>query len=222
MHKKSILRLDEYEEMVKKMKRSKFRMILRKTIFSMILIFVMFLANGVHNATTNSSSIIQANNAWSDYWFDYYNLGQYTDSITNKKLTKQKVRNISYAIGRWESGLDSNKMTWEPAVHGYAYGTYGLLSPTAKIMGWKGSNPKELLNPYVNARYSLKYFCEHIDTYKGDLVAALAGYNGGRCRIDERGRIKNQKYIDNVYLIYVEINAYYESRRTNKGVSKGL
>jgi soluble lytic murein transglycosylase-like protein len=112
------------------------------------------------------------------------------------------------AVAKWESNLNNNHILWEPTVNGNAYGTYSLLSPTARAMGWEGKNPKELLNPEVNAKYALKYLFIKLEKYEANILHTLAAYNGGSLRMDDNGVIKNINYVENVYPMYVDLNLY--------------
>jgi soluble lytic murein transglycosylase-like protein len=182
---------------------------MKKTIFLVIFIFCnIFCADDAQNNNIQPLfNIAKANDEWIEYWFDYYNLDNYIDPITNKKLTKEKIKNLGMAIVKWESNVDYNIMISEPKINSYAYGQYGLLSSTAKDMGWEGIDEKELLNPDINAKYATKFLCIKIASYNGDIIKSLAAYNAGQYRIDKCGKIKNQNYINNVYPIYVELNA---------------
>lgn len=172
-------------------------------IVSFCLLYTNFDAN---SSTTRYPNIFRANDQWCEYYFNEYKLNQYKDTVTNQNLTLSKFKNLTLAIGKWESNLDHKKLTYEPVTNGYAYGTYGLLSPTAKWMGWNGKNPKELLIPENNAKYAIKFFAKQIEKNNGNIIYSLASYNAGSLRFDDNGNIKNNNYVINVYPLYVSLN----------------
>jgi hypothetical protein len=185
---------------------------IKLNIFLSILILSVFSHSFAYNSIYKLPQVDDANRKWCKYWFEYYKLYKYTDSITGRKINKNKFINLGSSVAVWESRSNPDLITYEPKVNGNAYGSYALLSPTAKELGWNGKDPEELLNPDINAKFAMRYLAQKIKIYKGDIIAALAAYNAGRCRI-EHGKIRNQDYIDNVYPIYCVINQYYASAK---------
>jgi len=178
---------------------------MKKIRILLVLCFILCLSDSVKNSCDDNVELFKLNDKWCKYWYYQYGLSRHVDPVTNKRLTAKKVCNAGLAVGFWESDYNSNQIVYEPKVSGNSYGTYGLLSTTAKVLGWNGKDPKELLNPEINAKFSMKYFCEHLDKYEGNIMYAMAAYNAGRCRI-RKGKIRNQYYVDNVYPIYVSYN----------------
>ena len=182
-------------------------------IFLSILILSIFPHSFANNVINNISQIDDANKKWCNFYYEKYHMSKLTDSVTGLKFSKSKFRNLAIAMAKWESGLNSNKIQYEPTVNMNAYGTYAILSPTARDRGWKGKDPKELLDPDINAKFAIKHFALKIIRYNGNTIYALASYNGGKLRWTKKNKIKNQKYIDNVYPIFVMINQYWKLHR---------
>lgn len=78
-----------------------------------------------------------------------------------------------------------------------SHGVCQLKEATARLMGFKGSK-KALINPEVNVYYSGKYLRYQLDRYAGDTGKAIAAYNAGTCRYNQRGQTKNRKYVKKV------------------------
>jgi soluble lytic murein transglycosylase-like protein len=185
---------------------------LKLNIFLSILILSVFSHSFAYNCIYKLSQVDRANKKWCKFYYEHYKLYKYTDPVTGKKFNKNKFVNLGSSITVWESRSNPDLITYEPKVNGSAYGSYALLSPTAKEGGWNGKDPKELLNPDLNAKFAMKYLALKIKIYKGNIIEALAAYNAGRCRI-KHGQIRNQNYIDNVYPIYQAINSYYGKKK---------
>jgi soluble lytic murein transglycosylase-like protein len=184
---------------------------MKLNIFLSILILSIFSNSFAYNSIYKLLQVDNANKKWCNFYYEKYKLFKYTDPITGKKFNKNKFVNLGSSIAIWESKNNPDLITYEPKVKGNAYGSYALLSSTAKDIGWKGKDSNELLNVDLNAEYAIKYLAQKIKIYKGNIIEALAAYNAGKCRI-RHGQIKNQIYIDNVYPIYCMINQYYNKR----------
>lgn len=207
-----ILSLSEYERRIKKRKM----LIIFLSIF---IIWNVFFHGSAENCTTNLNEIVDANDKWIEHWFNFYDLGKYTDPITRKPLTLKKIQHLGLSISKWESNNNHKAKVWEKTVNGNSYGQYCILSTTAKALGWNGKNIKDLFDVDTNAKYATKYLCIQLDNYKGNIVEGLAAYNAGKCRVNKKGKIRNQHYVDNVYPIYVSLNIqHYKYKGQGSGI----
>lgn len=68
---------------------------------------------------------------------------------------------------------------------------------TARNLGFKGTET-QLKNPRVNIFYAGKYLSNQLHRYRGDFSQAISAYNAGTCRRNNRGEIKNRKYVAKV------------------------
>ena len=178
-------------------------------LFISILIVLIFSMNLSLNSQTHHLKLLSTtNDKWCEHYYKEYKIDRFVDPVTNKPLTLEKIKNLGMAVAKWESNFDHKHILWEPTVNGNAYGTYSLLSPTARSMGWEGKNPKELLNPETNAKYALKYLFIKLEKYEANILHTLAAYNGGSLRMDNEGVIRNMNYVENVYPMYVDLNLY--------------
>ena len=143
----------------------------------MVLIFSMNLS--LNSQTHQLKLLSMTNDKWCEHYYKEYKIDRFVDPVTQKPLTLEKIKNLGMAVAKWESNFDHKHILWEPTVNGNAYGTYSLLSPTARSMGWEGKNPKELLNPEINAKYALKYLFIKLEKYEANILHTLAAYNGG-------------------------------------------
>lgn len=78
-----------------------------------------------------------------------------------------------------------------------SYGICQIKVDTAKMMRWE-SSPSRLLDPSHNALVAAHYLQYQLMRYKGDIKCAVAAYNAGTCRKNERGQIRNGKYLRKV------------------------
>ena len=185
----------------------------------LIILLVFFPTKKVYDSSEtikNFVNLIEINEKWAQYYFDYYELGKYKNDITGKYLTKENIENLGLAIMKWESNINNKQKKWENKVREYSYGQYCLLGSTAKYMGWEGNNYNELLDPEINAKYSIKYLCIQLKKYDGNIDKALAAYNAGKCRYDEHGKIRNYYYVENVYNLYQNLNKKYKKHSIKK------
>lgn len=68
---------------------------------------------------------------------------------------------------------------------------------TARSLGYTG-NERKLRDPAVNIFYAGKYLSFQLNRYHGKVHKAVAAYNAGRYCRNEKGGIKNYKYVDKV------------------------
>lgn len=68
---------------------------------------------------------------------------------------------------------------------------------TARLMGFKGSY-NELMKPEINIDYSAKYLSYQLQRYNWDFGKAIAAYNSGSHRVNDRGVTKNRAYVSSV------------------------
>jgi len=92
---------------------------------------------------------------------------------------------------------------------GKSYGLFQIKCSTAKGIGFEGKC-NDLLNPYTNIEYGLKYLDLQIQKYgKEDGISA---YNAGRPlikKVNGKKKYKNGKYVHKVKKYYVQ-NTYID------------
>lgn len=96
-----------------------------------------------------------------------------------------------------ESGYNIN------AVHhddggGNSTGVCQIKLSTARAMGFKGTE-SELQVPKTNVYYSAKYLNWQLHRYRGNYSKAIAAYNAGTWRVNDKGQIKNRHYVIKVF-----------------------
>lgn len=74
---------------------------------------------------------------------------------------------------------------------------------TAKYLGFQGTE-KELMDPETNIYWAGVYLSKQLKRYDGNVRQAVAAYNAGRLRLDDKGNIRNQKYVTRVYAAWSE------------------
>lgn len=173
-----------------------------KSIFFSILIFCCIISLPTHTqeATTELSKILEKVDYWTNYWVDYYNIKEINDIFTQRKITKANVSGLVVYLIHHESRFKINSKSWEKKTNGYSYGLMRLLPTTAKWLGWKGKNTKELLEINRNIKLGIKYLCWQIKRYKS-LKKAVAAYNAGSARYTSKFKTRyiNQHYVNEVY-----------------------
>ena len=82
----------------------------------------------------------------------------------------------------------------------YSMGVMQVLFAIAKSYGFKGA-PHELLNPKLSIAYGTMHLRKLIKDhyYLADVISV---YNYGSVAKDNKGKYKNQKYVENVYKYY--------------------
>lgn len=122
-----------------------------------------------------------------------------------------------YEPGFWKKYLADNP-EWknqDPAVVSASYGLFQLMWTTAWSLGFRGTQ-EDLWNPVINIELGAKLLRVLIDkvrkrqAWEGsrlwDIEIALACYNGGTTgNPDEKGNLRNQRYVDRVLEAYVSL-----------------
>ncbi len=120
-----------------------------------------------------------------------------------------------YEPGFWAKYM-KDKPEWagqDPAVVSASYGLFQLMWTTAASLGFKGTQ-EDLWNPVINIELGAKLLRVLIDKVRKraawtnsrlwDIEIALACYNGGNFgNPDEKGNLRNQRYVDRVLDAYV-------------------
>lgn len=95
-----------------------------------------------------------------------------------------------------ESGLRADAIHRDDGSE-HSVGLCQLHTNTARLMGFRGK-AKDLYDPKVNLLYASKYLRHQLNRYGGSITKALAAYNAGTCRINDKGEIKNRQYVNKV------------------------
>ncbi len=141
-----------------------------------------------------------------------------------KKLLLKAVAEVESGFNqtayRYEPGFFkkylADKPEWkdqDPAVVSASYGLFQLMWTTAASLGFKGTQ-EDLWNPVINIELGAKLLRVLIDKVRKraawtdsrlwDIEIALACYNGGAFgNPDEKGNLRNQRYVDRVLDAYV-------------------
>lgn len=101
-----------------------------------------------------------------------------------------------------ESGYDVKAINIDDG-NSSSIGVCQIKHQTASYLGFKGSETR-LQNPKVNAFYAAKYLHRQLDRYNGNVSKAVSAYNAGSCRLNNKGQIKNRKYVSKVMLAWKE------------------
>ena len=80
--------------------------------------------------------------------------------------------------------------------NGRSFGLMQVKDTTAAEMGL--ASPRLLLSPAVGLAYGADYLGRQLARYGGRVPHAVAAYNAGSARFDERERFTNQRYVDHV------------------------
>lgn len=80
----------------------------------------------------------------------------------------------------------------------YSYGPMMVLDTTAR--GYGVADPSTLKDPALGIYYGVRYFAYLLQLFKGDVVHAIASYNGGVKRAD--GSYTNPAYVSTVVGIW--------------------
>ena len=92
-----------------------------------------------------------------------------------------------------------------------SYGMCQVKLGTARIFN-KNVTEEELRDPANNSRYAALYFRNRLDKYNGDIAQAIAAYNRGRVKRDNKGNFSNSDYV-----IKVLVNMYERQRTKTEG-----
>ena len=82
-----------------------------------------------------------------------------------------------------------------------SYGLMQILYGNAKHYGFKG-NAEGLFGAEANIKYGCKVLNVFKRKYKGRLLDMVSAYNQGSNRRNDKGKYRNQKYVDSVYKYY--------------------
>jgi soluble lytic murein transglycosylase-like protein len=119
-----------------------------------------------------------------------------------------------YEPGFWKKYLEG-KPEWkdrDPSEVSASYGLFQLMYTTATMLGFSGKG-EDLYNPVINIELGAKLLRVLIDKVRKrqawgtsrlwDIEIALACYNGGTVgNPDEKGNLRNQRYVDRVLEAY--------------------
>ena len=96
-----------------------------------------------------------------------------------------------------ESSFDPKVKRWEYGSE-YSFGAMQLLRKTAESLAGKKLTDSELLDPQINIDLGTKYVKQNLDRYNGNYTDAMAAYNAGTARKNEKGQYVNSKGVPNV------------------------
>lgn len=83
-----------------------------------------------------------------------------------------------------------------------SHGVCQIKIQTAALLGFEGDE-KELSDPKVNIYYAGKYLKWQLNRYHRHIPKAVAAYNAGSYRENDRGEIMNRKYVGKVFDAWV-------------------
>lgn len=83
------------------------------------------------------------------------------------------------AIAATESSFDSTAIRPEPRINDASYGLMQILTSTARGLGWRGTDPKDLLDPWVNVNLGAKLIAQLKAAY-GSFERVYSAYNSGK------------------------------------------
>ena len=97
-------------------------------------------------------------------------------------LSETAARNLDpllvFALIRQESLFNSRVRSYAAAV-----GLMQIIPSTGEWiafrLGWEGFTPDQLTRPYLNVHFGTWFLAQALDAFRGDVFAALAGYNAG-------------------------------------------
>lgn len=106
--------------------------------------------------------------------------------------------------------VESNLNPLAVNVHDGGSASYGLCQIKTETAEWLGKDgsPEELLDPETNASIAALYLSKNLKRYRENESCAIAAYNAGTCRFNNKGLIRNRKYVNKVEKhrsIYVQI-----------------
>lgn len=79
----------------------------------------------------------------------------------------------------------------------FSYGLGQLMGGTARFLGFQGMLHR-LIDVETNVHWCKRYFDSKVELYMGDVWKAVAAYNAGSFRRDDKGQVVNQQYVDKV------------------------
>ena len=184
-----------------------------KKLFILLVLSSIFICS-TPEVCVSTSTILQNGNVkqvelvmyklqfYVDYYVDYYGIDGIKDKLTDVDITKGRIYDLTLGIIKHESGFYPNSINYESNLKVNSWGLTRILAKTAKDMGWKGSNQRELLDIDTNLKYGVKYLCWQISRYHS-LKQAVAAYNAGHVKYSKsQDKYINQWYVDRVYRQY--------------------
>ena len=92
-----------------------------------------------------------------------------------------------------------------------SYGVCQIKLGTANMMGHQGP-AKDLMNPYINAKFAAKYLHFQLKRYNFDQSKAIAAYNAGSFNESKKypGKPRNLKYLKRVQMHLHNIQRKHE------------
>lgn len=112
---------------------------------------------------------------------------------------------LLYAMCSVESGLRSQIINPDDGGED-SIGLCQIKVGTARIFN-KGVTKDVLLDPYMNAYFAALYLDKQINRYPGNIRCAIAAYNAGRCKKNEKGQLTNKAHVNKVATVYNSLNA---------------
>lgn len=99
----------------------------------------------------------------------------------------------------WERYLAKNPVyqAMEPRRAAASYGLMQVMYPTARAMGFRGE-PEELFVPRTSLHYGCLVLKDNLTWSGGRLDAALAAYNGGKTKDNQKPPYRNGVYVAKV------------------------
>lgn len=102
----------------------------------------------------------------------------------------------------------------------YSFGAMQVLRSTAETLAGKKLTETELLDPRINIDLGTKYIKQNLDRYGGNYSDAIAAYNAGSARKNEKGQYVNSKGIPIVQKYVNKVTAALDKYRQNKSPMK--
>ncbi|MBD3348650.1 MAG: transglycosylase SLT domain-containing protein [Candidatus Eisenbacteria bacterium] len=90
---------------------------------------------------------------------------------------------LYYSLMRQESLFEPEAVSWVGA-RGLSQIMPGTGLWIARRLGVRGFRTKDLLDPELNIRFGAYYLAEQLEDFEGDIMRALAAYNGGPHNVD--------------------------------------
>jgi soluble lytic murein transglycosylase len=102
----------------------------------------------------------------------------FSETVETECVEQDLEPHIVYSLMRQESLFESDAVSWVGA-----RGLTQIMPPTgrwiARRVGHRGFRLSHLLDPETNVHFGVYYLAQQLDDFDGDLLRALAAYNGG-------------------------------------------
>jgi soluble lytic murein transglycosylase-like protein len=120
--------------------------------------------------------------------------------VTSIILNAARAVHVSGTLLLAVCSHESNNFTMNYSAHDKgspSYGSCQLKEATARQMGFTGKD-KDLMNPWINAKYAALYLKYQQNRYGEDWVKLVASYNGGIFRESDivPGCPRNLRYVN--------------------------